>query len=253
MIYPLSAWEGLEAKQWTDTQLTAIQAFMSKRDVAEEMREAMRTEIIFSNEIYTSMAAGDLASAMGTSKALTPLIIPFIDHNNAETLEFYHGDILQSSQNPDGYIQAMDQTEATITALSAKSSYNPRYILTRMTIPSMGRFIEKSARSHAELGMAAAACALERYFLANQTYPEKLEALVPDFAKLIPIDPVSGNPLHYEKTKNGRYELYSIGADGDDNWGGEGDITWNYTTPPPLPPKTKPRSKRRRSAAQQAE
>ncbi|MFT5107487.1 MAG: hypothetical protein ACI9UA_003120, partial [Pseudoalteromonas tetraodonis] len=223
-------WEGIADHRWTEAQLRELQSLFLARDIAEEMREALRGEIIFMDEMYSNI--GEALAATSSTDALAPLIKPWADHNQAQVLEFYHKDLLQASQAPDGYIQAKKNAETTTATLEAKAPYNPRYALARMTIPSMSAFTNKSARTHAELQMAAAACALERYYLTNQDYPDKLESLVPDFAEKVATDPVNGKPLHYQKTIDGRYQLYSIGADGADNLGHTGDITWGYATAP---------------------
>jgi len=88
---------------------------------------------------------------------------------------------------------------------------------------------------------AVAACALERYRLANSQYPEKLDALVPDYLAKIPTDVITGEPLKYERTANGLFLLYSVGWNETDD-GGEtgarkgsaiindtkGDWVWRY-------------------------
>jgi hypothetical protein len=63
------------------------------------------------------------------------------------------------------------------------------------------------------------ACALERYFLAHRTYPERLEDLVPTNAVRTPVDIIDGKPLHYRKETKNSYLLYSIGWNGTDEGG----------------------------------
>jgi hypothetical protein len=73
------------------------------------------------------------------------------------------------------------------------------------------------------------ACALERYFLRHQHYPESLAALSPDLLAEIPSD-LDGQPLHYARDQtNGRYRLWSVGENLVDDWHGQ--------PPPPTPPK----------------
>jgi|DewCreStandDraft_4_1066084.scaffolds.fasta_scaffold00565_57 hypothetical protein len=49
--------------------------------------------------------------------------------------------------------------------------------------------------------------AVESYFAKNLEYPEKLEALIPEFLKSIPKDPATGKPYIYETDIE---ESYSI-------------------------------------------
>ena len=46
------------------------------------------------------------------------------------------------------------------------------------------------------------ALAIERYRLKNGTLPS-LDVLVPDFLETIPLDPVSNEPIYYEKLRVG--------------------------------------------------
>jgi hypothetical protein len=84
------------------------------------------------------------------------------------------------------------------------------------------------------------ACALERSRLAEGEYPEKLDALVPRFMAKLPPDVMTGEPLHYRRTGDGRFVLYSVGMNGKDDGGvlglrkggtlnfDEGDWVWRY-------------------------
>ena len=70
------------------------------------------------------------------------------------------------------------------------------------------------------------AIALKRYQIAHQHYPARLDELVPDFLRAIPLDPMDRKPLRYHPNPDGTFLLYSIGEDGVDD-GGD-----------PMPPKT---------------
>lgn len=82
------------------------------------------------------------------------------------------------------------------------------------------------------VNQARIACALGRYHLAHDEYPETLNALVPQFIATIPHDVIGGQPPHYRRTADGTFILYSIGWDGRDNGGAsrktdaEGDWVW---------------------------
>jgi hypothetical protein len=88
-----------------------------------------------------------------------------------------------------------------------------------MLIPAVQRAALKSAQAQAELHLARVACALERHYQAEGSYPEQLEALMPRFLPALPVDPVNGRPLGYRLIEDGRFILYSIGSDLDDDGG----------------------------------
>jgi hypothetical protein len=88
------------------------------------------------------------------------------------------------------------------------------------------------------VSLARLACALERHRLANGAYPERLDALCPQFLKEAPFDPYTGQPFHYRPDSGGHFILYSVGANLQDDGGravskasglsdpDQGDLVW---------------------------
>ena len=62
------------------------------------------------------------------------------------------------------------------------------------------------------------ALALELYRRRHGTYPDSLDALVPDLLPAVPVDRITGDPVRY-RLLDGRPVVYSVGADGDDDGG----------------------------------
>ena len=81
----------------------------------------------------------------------------------------------------------------------------------------MARIVKMHIRCSAEVSASRAALAVERYRLKEGEYPERLSDIVPKFIEQIPKDPFDGNDLRYKKLPDG-FVVYSIGADGIDNW-----------------------------------
>jgi hypothetical protein len=76
----------------------------------------------------------------------------------------------------------------------------------------------KFAYGQNAVNMARVACALERFRLAHDEYPETLDALTLQFITQIPHDVIGGQPLHYQRVDGGKFLLYSIGwNETDDN------------------------------------
>jgi hypothetical protein len=67
--------------------------------------------------------------------------------------------------------------------------------------------------------VVVAAIALKRHHLRNESFPDGLAALVPEFLSSVPKDPVDGQPLRYRLNPDGTFLLYSIGEDGKDDGG----------------------------------
>ena len=86
-------------------------------------------------------------------------------------------------------------------------------------VPGLTRAFEKAALEQSTVSLAVVACALERYRLAQQDYPEALAALVPTYLTRLPVDPVNGQALHYRRDAAGRFTLYSVGSNLKDDEG----------------------------------
>ena len=67
--------------------------------------------------------------------------------------------------------------------------------------------------------MVIAALGLKRYQLRNGQYPEKLDALVPDYLQTVLQDWMDGKPLRYKLNTDGSFKLYSVGENGKDEAG----------------------------------
>ena len=87
------------------------------------------------------------------------------------------------------------------------------------TIQSIGRSLERLLSCETARTMTIAAIALKRYQLRHGTYPNDLNALVPEFLPEVPRDPVDGKPMRYRSNGDGTFLLYSIGSDNTDNGG----------------------------------
>jgi hypothetical protein len=119
---------------------------------------------------------------------------------------------------------------------------NPYNWCEKMFMPNLGGFVKKSAYAQISVDLARVAIALERYRLAHGEYPESLDALAPQFMEIIPHDIINGEPLHYRRTDDGQFVLYSVGWNETDDGGvvafkkgktpvvdiSQGDWVWRY-------------------------
>ena len=120
--------------------------------------------------------------------------------------------------------------------------YSPYTVQALMLFPAVGRSVQKFAIIQAQVDLARVACALERYRLAHGEYPESPDALAPQFMEKIPHDIIGGGPLHYRRTNDGQFVLYSVGWNETDDGGvvvfakgstpsldiNQGDWVWRY-------------------------
>jgi hypothetical protein len=120
----------------------------------------------------------------------------------------------------------------------------PSNVLFLFFYPLASRTSQRFAQAQNAADMTLLACALERYRLAHNEYPEALSSLTPHYLEKIPPDVVNGQSLRYRRTDNGRFQLYSIGWDGKDDGGTvfltqygrldqkTGDWVWQYPAKP---------------------
>jgi hypothetical protein len=128
------------------------------------------------------------------------------------------------------------QAEQTLQAMSV----TPYSVLCKKFLPSLGNCGRKFAVAQNTVNLTRIACALERYHLAKQKYPDTLDALAPQFLAKVPRDPIGGQPLFYRQTDDGQFIVYSIGWDEKDDGGSivltkgggvdlaKGDWVWRY-------------------------
>jgi hypothetical protein len=101
--------------------------------------------------------------------------------------------------------------------------FRPYVWLTGLTVPNISKSGFTVAKNQTLVNQAFIACALERHRAAKGNYPERLDALVPEFAAKLPHDIIDGQPLRYRRTDDGKYLLYSIGWNNKDDSGITGE------------------------------
>jgi hypothetical protein len=93
------------------------------------------------------------------------------------------------------------------------------YLVTVIFGPSAVRRISLSFYAQTLANQAVIACALERYRIEKGSYPESLDDVSVADGKPLPLDMMTGRPLSYRKTPNGKYALWSVALNGKDHGG----------------------------------
>ena len=243
MLAQHTLWEGLEARVWNDAQLESLQKRISAFNWRAAAADAMRAELLTQIDLYEhlevdpNLAKQDLGLE-GTS--IPPFVLDgMLKHNRATTVNHLHTYAIAPLASDIDYLGVKRINERSEEILSRTPAWNPRTILARLATPAVLSSIKRSAEMDASSALAVTACALERYFLQHETYPDSLEPLVPQLLQEVPRDPMDKQPMRYKKTADSRYQLHSVGWDGDDDGGEDGDITWDYQSERP-PARKKP-------------
>lgn len=251
-------WEGLADHRWTDAQLSSFERRLKQFDFLADYQVAMRGEracrtgtIDYLRRLrnpdllgFSGDQTGDGPDAMERIFAAVGFhLIPrgWFDQNKVSSGRLELELIMPIVDNEARQISPSNVKRLTSTMeqqFRNRSAYN---WFGAMFLPSLGSASARFAQGQAAVDMARVACALERHRLAHGQYPERLDALVPQFIPKLPHDVINGQPLKYRRTDDGTFVLYSVGWNETDDGGRtvltkndrtldwkQGDWVWQY-------------------------
>ncbi len=228
-------WEGLAAHRWDESQLVEIQQMLAQRDFLDAGLRGMKGERAFAIAACTTQLSGYWRLArnvlyqntLALSRCYEEQFFPFLDPASRVI-------------SPQALPPVMPSIDENAPIWSNPFWRHPYTCLFELAIPVMNNGFKKIAYAQTAVDEARIGCALERYRLAYGEYPEKLEALVPRYLDLLPWDIITGQPLHYKRTADGLFCLYSVGWNVTDDHGevtegcdlAQGDWAWRYPARP---------------------
>jgi len=249
-------WEGLAEHRWSEEQLVALDGELAKLDFLADYKLSMRGEMGCQGDevdrlrrhpeqlhnlsgYYDDEGSGNRLSFSG---GLIARLIPagwFYQNrlNCARMMVEYYiplADVNQQIISP----AAVRHADEALRAETKKTT--PDNILEKMLLPALGNAAKKFAYAQESVDLVRVAIALERYRLAHGEYPESFDVLSPQFITKLPHDVINGQPLHYRRTSDGQFVLYSVGWNETDDGGeigpnkfgtvdiSKGDWVWRY-------------------------
>ena len=256
-------WEGLAEHKWSDAQLVELEQELVKLDILADLQFSMRGE-----------RASEISAVeyMRQHRNYLELMFDTGDGNEFSVWNnslnwrdrvqlmgfyltpdgwFYQNELAIAQVYQRLYLPMADVQQQLVSPEIARqadeflSSWKPtpRNVFAKMMLPALNAAARRSAREQISVDLARTACALERYQLAHSKYPESLDALVPQLINKLPHDIIGGQPLHYRRTSDGQFVLYSIGWNEKDDGGifgylprspvpsfELGDWVWQYPT-----------------------
>ena len=239
-------WEGLVEHQWTDAQLQQLQAQLGTYDFAAEIRKPLQGERALGLTGIAAIANGkyDLMDFMqkgdrNEAARLANRLVP----RGWYSLEQYNYCRLHQIQS-DGTIDVEGKRvwPARVKEKSRElerefgggrlgrplGAFVHHHIFASLLLPALDKITMKGALAQTTCDEAVIACALERYRRSKGTFPDKLQALTPEYIREMPHDMITGEPLKYERT-NDSFILYSVGWNERDD-GGQTQTTTNETS-----------------------
>jgi hypothetical protein len=254
-----SIWEGLAEHKWSDAQLNELQTLLARYNFIADMKRPLDAEraagiltadLLEQGKFPLNALTGDPSFSGRSAANAFGKIMP---HGWYELEKFNYARLynlpLKGALDAPAKRVLPEKIAAGTNALEqALAGRNPvTTILTRhqllaaVMLPALGNITKKGAAAQVAADEALLACALERYHLAHGEYPDKLDALAPEFISALPRDVIGGEPYIYRRSE-GSFVLYSVGWNEKDNGGrvgmkgrptdvSEGDWVWG------IPPK----------------
>ena len=215
-------WEGQVNHQWSAEQLTAFQETFQSIDLLAGMESAIRAERNMINHWFTSVAQGG-TQAQGFDELNSSLdyVPAFIFYSNQYQINRILTEIILPGIDVSNHRLNVHQfKKMEEEMLDLKSSFlSFRHAIALMMLPGLDKYALKVSQTQAALDQSAIVAALERYRLAEGSYPEKLAALMPKFIAKIPGDLFHDQGLVYRINEDNSFTLYSTGYNGTDDGG----------------------------------
>jgi len=242
-LYVNTMADDLRWHAWREPQLAALEQQLQQFNLLPPVRQSLEMEREFECRTLENAPRTGLREVFGiTGKAnswkdrkqlFRTWLYPrgWVYQNIVTIAKLFPGFI--ASVDPASQIVFPDKLRDAGRELEAVFSHRSPYVFMAMQMtPNFNKALQRTAQNQTMVNQAIIACALERYHLAHGEYPEKLDALLPQFLAAIPHDVIGGKPPHYHRSANGSFTLYSIGWTGIDHGGvpgktiSDGDWVW---------------------------
>jgi len=254
-------YEGLSEHKWSDAQLAELDSELSKINYPADYKFSVHSETAGHAKIFEWIEqkrsrGGELLALINSGNSQMP-------DSTVRLLEtafhlmpagwFYQGNMQMAQSDrawssvPAGDAQPVISPQAVLQASNTTAAVfgrsTPVNFLGRLLAPELSAYAKKTAFAQECVDLTRTAIALERYYLATGQYPATLDALAPKYLQEVPADIINGEPLQYRTTPDGRFVLYSVGWNAQDDGGvaistrplmgtginvDEGDWVWQY-------------------------
>jgi hypothetical protein len=227
--------DGLRLHAWQEPQLRAIEAQLKETDLLTITVKAFKEERAATCRTFETMPRRELIKLMNSGQPVFKLGLALMPQG-----WFYQNMVAGSSLEQEWLEGSVDLTNRVVRArhisevVQSLSSghHSPYNWLVAVALPNFGKAMQTTVHNQTLVNEAELACALERYRLAQGSYPDTLGALTPQFLDKLPHDLIGGQPLKYRRTEGKGYQLYSVGWNEKDDGGQagksreDGDWVW---------------------------
>ncbi|HEY3930862.1 MAG TPA: hypothetical protein VGM58_00665 [Verrucomicrobiae bacterium] len=226
-------YEGLAEHKWSDEQLAQLDSELAKLDFPADFEFSVRGE---------RSSRSKIIDWLEQKRSRYWLLFDMVDSDTRNTMNhfdvammiylmpkgwYYQNDLVLAQMEQQWNLPMVNDSQQIIAPQKARNSAvainamrpNPFNFFARLALPALGNYAQKTAYGQNAVNMARIAIALERYRLANGNYPDSLDAIAAQFPNGIPHDIINGQPLHYRRTSDGQFVLYSVGWNEMDDGG----------------------------------
>lgn len=222
-LFENAAQEGMSSGQWSPKQIEAIRKALEDMSLVANCAFALQGERASANSMMEELIEWkdpevgnlvffSLSSAGSKAEAALYALYPrgWYRLNQLSINKFYDAQIARIDSRA-GRISAAPTADKTLRDLGCSGAIGKLfYFVVNMLTPATDGAIRKFANVAARVRMAETTCSLELFRIARGRYPENLDELVPEFVAKLPIDPVEGKPVRYERQSDGGFVLWSV-------------------------------------------
>lgn len=215
------AWFGIASHAWTETQLSHLLEILDHQNLNAHALTALRAErslslTTFKPKLYyaaqsQSMCCDVTLTQFAVMRSMPQGWLRQLQVHDSQEYERIRAELLKG-MSPKGclaIIPSASDDSASGTALS-------RWLSAFLSLDYRSYDIDvlrRTRRTMAEIALTKAAIALERHRLSQGSLPHTPSSP-------LPLDPVTGTPLHYHRIDHSRYKLWSV-ADNEIDDGGQ--------------------------------
>jgi len=232
-IISSAVWELCDAHSGTAEDFQKLQEALSRFDYRKSFMYAEEGELagsVNAGEYFKRTRGAGILNLADHSKYVPgPLIFRLLPDGwfdaNTATIAQWHFDYCIKPLRDVGFTELLakqEEMEALITEYKSQPYRHLDEFLALIAVPAFRGVTYRVVYTQCLVNEAIAACALERYRIEHGAYPDTLEAANIVGEKSIPLDVISGKPMGYRKTADGRYALWCVGFDGKDDGGKRG-------------------------------
>ncbi len=221
--------QSITQHQWSDAQLAELEGELAKKDVLADYVRAMEGEKIFAiDEFEKQRLTREMKNVVDgphgneiITNSLRWMPAAFFNQNQLAFARLHREFITPQVDLTNRVVSpgVTRQAEAAMQTRIHRRLHSPYEVQALMVFPAISAAVIKFTKLQTQLDLTRVACALERFHLANGNYPESLDALALKFIGKLPHDLINGQPLHFRRTDDGKFLLYSVGWNETDDGG----------------------------------